>query len=410
MNQTNGKPAFLVPRLSLMMFIEFFIWGAWSVTLGVVMTKYNLASLIGDAFSASPIASIISPFILGMIVDRFFSSQWVLALLHLVGAVILWFIPDVVAAGDGSLLIFLLFIYTLCYMPTVALTNNIAFHNLEDSEKSFPVIRVFGTIGWIVAGLFIGQADLSDSTAIFYVASVSSLILGIYSLTLPNTPPPAKGQPFSLRDLLSADAFALLKVRHFFIFALCATLISIPLGTYYAYTAPFLSAVGFEKVSSLMSMGQMSEIVFMLLIPFFFKRMGVKYMLFVGMAAWFLRYVLFALGINEETRWFIYIGILLHGICYDFFFVVGFIYTDKVADEKIKAQAQSLVVLFTYGIGMLLGSQISGYLFNNMFTNDGQGEFAVWESFWWIPAVAAAVIALVFLLFFKYEEKAKETP
>ncbi|TYG34732.1 nucleoside permease [Lonepinella koalarum] len=398
------KPSFLVPRLSIMMFIEFFIWGSWSVTLGVVMTKYDLATLIGDAFSASPIASIISPFILGMIVDRFFASQWVLALLHLVGAIILWFVPDVIIAGNGSLLLILLFIYTLCYMPTVALTNNIAFHNLTDSEKSFPIIRVFGTIGWIVAGLFIGQMNLSDSASIFHIASISSVVLGIYSLTLPHTPAPAKGQPFSLRDLFSADAFALLKIRHFFIFALCATLISIPLGTYYAYTAPFLSSIGVEKVSSLMSMGQMSEIIFMLLIPLFFKRLGIKYMLFIGMLAWFLRYVFFALGINEETRWLVYIGILLHGICYDFFFVVGFIYTDKVADEKVRAQAQSLVVLFTYGIGMLLGSQISGYLFNNMFTHDGIGESDIWATFWWIPAIAAAIISLLFLVTFKYKE------
>ncbi|WP_455648307.1 MFS transporter [Lonepinella koalarum] len=398
------KPSFLVPRLSIMMFIEFFIWGSWSVTLGVVMTKYDLATLIGDAFSASPIASIISPFILGMIVDRFFASQWVLALLHLVGAIILWFVPDVIIAGNGSLLLILLFIYTLCYMPTVALTNNIAFHNLTDSEKSFPIIRVFGTIGWIVAGLFIGQMNLSDSASIFHIASISSVVLGIYSLTLPHTPAPAKGQPFSLRDLFSADAFALLKIRHFFIFALCATLISIPLGTYYAYTAPFLSSIGIEKVSSLMSMGQMSEIIFMLLIPLFFKRLGIKYMLFIGMLAWFLRYVLFALGINEETRWLVYIGILLHGVCYDFFFVVGFIYTDKVANEKVRAQAQSLVVLFTYGIGMLLGSQISGYLFNNMFSHDGVGELNIWANFWWIPAIAAAIISLLFLVTFKYKE------
>lgn len=404
MNQVIQKPALLVPRLSLMMFIEFFIWGAWSVTLGVVMTEYNLAALIGDAFSASPIASIISPFILGMVVDRFFASQWVLALLHLVGAVILWFIPDTISAGNGNSLLILLFIYTLCYMPTVALTNNIAFHNLENSEKSFPLVRVFGTIGWIFAGLFIGQTNLSNSTSIFYVASVSSVILGIYSLTLPNTPAPARGQPFSLRDLVCADAFALLKIKHFFIFALCATLISIPLGTYYAYTAPFLSAVGFEKISSLMSMGQMSEIIFMLLIPFFFRRLGIKYMLFIGMLAWFLRYVMFAIGVNENMSWLIFIGILLHGICYDFFFVVGFIYTDKVASTKIKAQAQSMVVLFTYGIGMLLGSQISGHLFNNMFTHSGQGELPIWSSFWWIPAIAALVISLFFLIFFKYRE------
>lgn len=396
------QPRLIVPRLSLMMFMEFFIWGSWSVTLGIVMTKYDLSTLIGDAFSMGPIASIISPFILGMLVDRFFPSEKVLAALHLTGAVILWFIPDFIIGQQGAALVFALLAYMLCYMPTVALTNNIAFHSLTDSEKSFPIIRVFGTIGWIVAGLFIGQADLSASPAIFHVAAVFSLILGVYSFTLPNTPPPAKGKPFSMRDLMCADAVSLFKISHFLVFAVCATLISIPLGTYYAYAAPFLDAVGFEKIGSLMSMGQMSEIVFMLLIPFFFKRLGVKYMLLAGMLAWFLRYAFFALGVSDEIRWAVYLGILLHGICYDFFFVVGFMYTDKVADEKIRGQAQSLVVLFTYGLGMLLGSQISGGLYNNMFAE--HTELSTWSAFWWIPAISAVVISVIFFIFFNYKE------
>lgn len=406
MNTAMKQPALIVPRLSLMMFMEFFIWGSWSVTLGIVMTKYELAHLIGDAFSMGPIASIISPFILGMLVDRFFSSEKVLAILHLIGAAILWFIPDFIISQQGSWLVWTLLAYMLCYMPTVALTNNIAFHSLADSEKSFPVIRVFGTIGWIVAGLLIGQADLSGSPAIFQVAAICSLILGIYSFTLPNTPPPAKGKPFAMRDLMCADAIALFKIRHFLIFAICATLISIPLGTYYAYTAPFLDAVGFEKVGSVMSMGQMSEIIFMLLIPFFFKRLGVKWMLLIGMLAWFLRYACFALGVDDSVRWAIYFGILLHGICYDFFFVVGFIYTDKVADEKIRGQAQSMVVLFTYGLGMLLGSQISGGLFNSMFTENA--PMTTWTTFWWIPAISAVVISAIFFIFFNYKDDSKE--
>ena len=209
-----------------------------------------------------------------------------------------------------------------------------------------------------------------------------------------------------MRDLMCADAIALFKIRHFLVFAICATLISIPLGTYYAYTAPFLDALGFEKVGSVMSMGQMSEIIFMLLIPFFFKRLGVKWMLLIGMLAWFLRYACFALGVSDEVRWAIYLGIILHGVCYDFFFVVGFIYTDKVADEKIRGQAQSMVVLFTYGLGMLLGSQISGSLFNSMFTADA--PLATWTHFWWIPAVSAVVISLVFFIFFNYKDETTE--
>ena len=405
--ESSGKQSvqyrLLVPRLSLMMFLQFFIWGSWSVTLGLVMSQHNMSLLIGDAFSAGPIASILSPFVLGMLVDRFFASQKVMAVMHLAGAAILWFVPQALMAQNGALLIGLLFGYTLCYMPTLALTNNIAFHSLSDKDKTFPVVRVFGTIGWIVAGIFIGVTGISDTTGIFTLAAIISVILALYSLTLPNTPAPAKGLPVKVRDLFCADAFALLKVRHFFVFSLCATLISVPLGTYYAYTASFLADAGVGDVSTAMSFGQMSEIFFMLVIPFLFRRLGVKYMLLIGMCAWFVRYAFFALGISEEGRFLLYLGILLHGVCYDFFFVVGFIYTDRIAGEKVKGQAQSMIVMFTYGIGMLLGSQISGALYNRLVA--GQTVPQAWTTFWWIPAVAAAVIAVIFLFSFKYDEK-----
>ncbi|MDM3393876.1 MFS transporter [Citrobacter sp. Cb014] len=399
----NVQYRLLVPRLSLMMFLQFFIWGSWSVTLGLVMSQHNMSLLIGDAFSAGPIASILSPFVLGMLVDRFFASQKVMAVMHLAGAAILWFVPQALVAQNGALLIGLLFGYTLCYMPTLALTNNIAFHSLSDKDKTFPVVRVFGTIGWIVAGIFIGVTGISDTTGIFTLAAVISVILALYSLTLPNTPAPAKGLPVKVRDLFCADAFALLKVRHFLVFSLCATLISVPLGTYYAYTASFLADAGVGDVSTAMSFGQMSEIFFMLVIPFLFRRLGVKYMLLIGMCAWFVRYAFFALGISEEGRFLLYLGILLHGVCYDFFFVVGFIYTDRIAGEKVKGQAQSMIVMFTYGIGMLLGSQISGALYNRLVA--GQTVPQAWTTFWWIPAVAAAVIAVIFLFSFKYDDK-----
>lgn len=401
--KASQKQHMLISRLSLMMFLQFFIWGSWSVTLGLVMTQHNMSLLIGDAFSAGPIASILSPFVLGMLVDRFFPSQKVMAVMNLAGAIILWFVPQALMAENGPLLIALLFGYTLCFMPTLALSNNIAFHSLASSEKSFPVVRVFGTIGWIVAGIFIGVTGVSSSVSIFTLASVCSVLLAIYSLTLPHTPAPAKDQPFKVRDLFCADAFLLLKKRHFFVFALCATLISIPLGTYYAFTASWLADAGVESISTVMSLGQMSEIFFMLVIPLLFRRLGVKYMLLIGMIAWFIRYALFAMGMNDETRTLIYLGILLHGVCYDFFFVVGFIYTDRIAGEKVKGQAQSMVVMFTYGIGMLLGSQISGALYNNLVA--GQGTTQSWATFWWIPAIAAAVIATLFFFTFKYRDE-----
>ncbi|NIF22321.1 MFS transporter [Candidatus Pantoea multigeneris] len=393
----------LIPRLSLMMFMQFFIWGSWSVTLGLVMTQHNMSLLIGDAFSAGPIASILSPFVLGMLVDRFFPSQKVMAVMNLAGAVILWFVPSALASENGAQLIALLFGYTLCFMPTLALANNIAFHSLAKSDKSFPVVRVFGTIGWIVAGIFIGFTGIASSASIFTLAAICSVVLAVYSLTLPHTPAPARGMPLKVRDLFCADAFALLKVPHFFVFALCATLISIPLGTYYAYTASWLADAGVTNISTVMSFGQMSEIFFMLVIPLLFRRLGVKYMLLVGMLAWFVRYALFAIGMGDEGRALIYLGILLHGVCYDFFFVVGFIYTDRIAGEKVKGQAQSMVVMFTYGIGMLLGSQISGALYNQLVA--GQGTAENWATFWWIPAIAAAAIAIIFLFTFKYRDE-----
>ncbi|RWR02489.1 major facilitator transporter [[Pantoea] beijingensis] len=393
-----------VPRLSLMMFLQFFVWGSWYVTLGVVMGEYGLSALIGDAFSTGPIASILSPFFLGMVVDRFFSSQRVLGVLHLVGAALLWILPGMFADGQSGIL-WVIFAYMLCYMPTIALSNNVAFHSLSNSEKSFPVVRAFGTIGWIVAGLLVGLGGLSSSTTIFTLAAIASLVLGIYSFTLPHTPAPDKGKPLALRDLLCADAFALLKQRHFLVFSICAMLISIPLAVYYAYAAPFISALGFENVSGVMAFGQMSELIFMLLIPLLFRRLGIKMMLLIGMLAWFLRYVMFALSVNEETRWLIYLGIVLHGVCYDFFFVIGFIYTDKVAGKRIKGQAQSLLVLFTYGLGMLIGSQISGAIFNRSVTAQGSEALVQWQHFWWLPAIAALVIAFLFFLTFHYKEE-----
>jgi nucleoside transporter len=392
----------LVPRLSLMMFLQFFIWGSWSVTLGLVMTQHNMSLLIGDAFSAGPIASILSPFVLGMLVDRFFASQKVMAVMHLAGAAILWFVPGALIAENGALLIGLLFGYTLCYMPTLALTNNIAFHSLANVDKTFPVVRVFGTIGWIVAGIFIGVTGVASSVTIFpggggQLRAAGALQPDAAAHASAGERPAGEG----------ARSFAPMPLRcskpaTFFVFSVCAMLISVPLGTYYAYTASYLADAGIADVSTAMSFGQMSEIVFMLVIPLLFRRLGVKVMLLIGMLAWFVRYAMFALGVSEEGRILLYLGILLHGVCYDFFFVVGFIYTDRVAGEKVKGQAQSMIVMFTYGIGMLLGSQISGALYNRLVA--GQTVPQAWVTFWWIPAVAAAAIALIFLLTFKYDD------
>ncbi|SEN15179.1 MFS transporter [Lihuaxuella thermophila] len=391
----------VVTRLSTMMFLQFFVWGAWYATMGLVLTKHGLSSIIGTAYSVGSIAAIIAPFFLGMVVDRFFASERVLGLLHIVGGILLAIIPAQIHSGNETALLWMLFIYTLCYMPTLALSNNVAFHHIEDGAKNFPLIRVFGTIGWIVAGVIIGQLGYSDNPVIFQIAAVASILLGLFSFTLPHTPAPAKGKPLSVRDLLCLDALEMLKERNYLVFMICSMLICIPLSAYYSFTSPFLAAVGFQNVGGVMTIGQMSEIIFMLLVPLFFRRLGVKYMLLVGMIAWTLRYVLFGFGAPAEITAFMYLGIALHGICYDFFFVTGFIYAEKKAGEKVKGQAQSLLVLFTQGIGMYIGAMIAGQLFNQTVTSQGTAALSEWKVFWLYPALGAAAIALFFFFLFK---------
>lgn len=388
-----------------MMFLEFFVWGAWYATLGLVMSQHGLSSVIGIAYSIGAIGSIIAPFFLGMVVDRFFASEKVLGILHIIGAVLLWLLAGLVNTESGTAFLWLLFIYNLCYMPTIALANNVAFHHVQDGTRSFPFIRVFGTIGWIVAGILIGQLGYSDNPVIFKIAAIASVLLGLFSFTLPHTPAPAKGKPLSIRDLLCLDALAMLKNRNFSVFILCAMLICIPLSTYYSFTSPFLAAVGFENVGSVMTIGQISETLFMLAIPFFFRRYGVKAMLLTGMLAWTARYLLFGFGAPNEITLFMLLGIALHGICYDFFFVTGFIYAEQKADEKVKGQAQSLVVLATYGIGMYIGSLIAGSLFNQTVTAQGAEALFQWKAFWLYPAVGALIIAAFFFFLFKSKDE-----
>ncbi|MGM7722271.1 nucleoside permease [Metabacillus sp. Hm71] len=402
------RNALIVPRLSAMMFLEFFVWSAWYATAGLVLSNYGLSSIIGISYSVAAIASIVAPFFLGMVVDRFFPSEKVLAILHLIGAVLLWMLPGLIESGNATALLWILFIYNVCYMPTIALTNNVAFQNLESGSKNFPYIRVFGTIGWIVAGIIIGQLGYSDNIIIFQIAAAVSLLLGVYSFTLPHTPAPAKGKPLSVRDLLFLDALAMLKDKNYLIFIVCSMLICIPLAVYYSFASPFLGTVGFDNVGSVMTIGQMSETLFMLLIPFFFKRFGVKYMLLVGMIAWTLRYVFFGFGAPEEAALFMYIGIALHGICYDFFFVTGFMYAEEKADEKVKAQAQSLIVLVTYGIGMFFGSLIAGELFNSTVTAQGSEALLQWKNFWLYPAGFAAIVAIFFFILFKEKSESDD--
>ncbi len=400
MNQTNA-------RLSAMMFLEFFIWGAWYTTVAVYMTAEGMEDLTHWPFTVNPVAAIVAPFFVGLIADRYFATERVLGVMHLLGALFLFLTPS--ASGAPVVFILLLLAYNLCFMPTLSLTNTLAFHNIEDQEKQFPIIRVFGTIGWIVAGLtvsFVGGAFVAEGlrpeqTALpLYLAGGASLALGLYSFTLPHTPPPAAGEEVSVRSIVGLDAFQALGSRSFYVFLAASLLICIPLAAYYNFLQIYLGVAGFENIAATQTIGQMSEVLFMVLMPFFFVRLGVKWMLGVGMAAWVLRYGLFALGAPEAVTWMIIGGIALHGICYDFFFVTGQIYVDKKSTPAVRGQAQGLIILITYGVGMLIGAQVAGQVYNGFLGDATALSLDQWFSFWWIPAAFAGAVLLFFLLFF----------
>lgn len=400
-------------QFSIMMFLEFFIWGAWYTTIGVFMSKHNMANLTHWPFTVNPIAAIIAPFFVGLIADRYFATQKVLGILHILGAVFMFLTPA--AAGNPLVFILLLLAYNICYMPTMSLANTICFHKMSDQEKEFPLIRVFGTIGWIVAGLLISfvlsrfvPADIKpEETAIpLYLTAGASLVLGIYSFFLPNTPPPAYGKKVSAKSIIGVDAFKQLGSSSFYVFLLCSFLICIPLAAYYNFTQLFLSGARFEHIAATQTIGQVSETLFIMLMPFFFIRLGVKWMLAAGMLAWILRYVLFALGAPDLVTWMILTGIALHGICYDFFFVTGQIYVDKKASASIRAQAQGLIVFVTYGVGMLVGAQTAGMVYNSFLGSSGSLTLQQWQSFWWIPAAFAAAVLVLFILLFKDKQPA----
>lgn len=383
-----------------MMFLEFFVWGSWYVTVGNYMDRNQMTDAIYWAYTVGPIGAIISPFFLGMIADRFFATEKVLGVLHLLGGVFIFFTPFV--TGSPVIFIILLLLHMLCYMPTVGLANTLAFHNITSQEKYFPVIRVFGTIGWIVANVVVSYILQADETAIpLHIAGVSGLLMGLFSFTLPHTPPPALGQRVTTREVLGLDALKVLNSRPFIVFIVSSFLICIPLAAYYSYAPVFLNALEIQNPAFKMSFGQMSEVIFMLLVPLFFARFGVKTMLLVGMIAWVVRYFLFALSAPTGILWMIMTGVILHGICYDFFFVAGYIYVDKKSTAKIRGQAQGFLVLVTLGAGMLIGAQVTGWLFNWIVTGSGSLVLEQWQIFWALPAVFAGLIMILFGLLFK---------
>ncbi|KEQ28970.1 nucleoside permease [Pedobacter antarcticus] len=398
-------------KLSAMMFLEFFIWGSWFVTLGTFLDKNLSASGSETAavFSTQSWGAIIAPFIIGLIADRFFNAEKILGVLHIVGAVLMY---QMYNATEVSVFYPYVLGYMILFMPTLALVNSVSFNQMKDAEKEFSTIRFWGTIGWIVAGLCISYLFLWDSKTglesgllknTFLMAGIASLVLGLMSFALPATPPKvAKGEKIKLSDILGLDALSLLKDRNFAVFFISAILICIPLAFYYQNAHPFLSSIGVNEPTGKMAIGQVSEALFLLLIPVFFKRFGFKVTILVGMIAWAVRYALFAYGNAGELSFMLLIGIALHGVCYDFFFVSGQIYTNSRAGDKYKSAAQGLITLATYGVGMLIGFEVAGMITDSYKLADGSID---WKMVWIIPAGIALVVFLLFSVFFNDKSK-----
>jgi nucleoside transporter len=388
-------------KLSSLMFLQYFVWGAWSVTMGTWLgqTLGFTGEQIGLAAGTTALAAMISPFFVGMIADRFLATEKILAVLHLIGGLVLFYGSTMSAFGPFYAV---LLGYALCYMPTLALSNSLSFHQMKDPAREFPSIRVLGTIGWIVAGLLVGTLGLEATAMPMRLAAGASLLLGLFCFALPHTPP-TRSRRASLADVIGLEALGLLRERSFAIFVLGSFLICIPLQFYYAFANPFLNEIQVVNAAGKMTLGQMSEIGFMLVMPLFFRRLGVKNMLLVGMAAWTTRYVLFAYGNNGPLVWMLYGGILLHGICYDFFFVTGQIYVDQKAPPDLRAAAQGLIAFVTLGLGMFIGSWVSGRIVD-AFALPGGGH--TWEKIWIMPAAMAGAVLLLFATFFRASDRA----
>jgi nucleoside transporter len=397
-------------QLSLMMFLQFFIWGGWFVTLGTFLGN-NLNATGGQiamAFSTQSWGAIIAPVFIGLIADRFFNAEKILGFLHLLGGGLLYLMS---ITEDFSVFYPYVFVYMLLYMPTLALVNSVSFNQMKDTTSEFPLIRTFGTVGWIVSGLvisFVFGWDAQDSIAdgalsnTFLMVAMASLMLGFFSFSLPKTPPYQQSQnKFSLKNALGWEAVKLLNDRNFLLFFIASILICIPLAFYYQQANPFLVSLKMDNPTAKMSLGQVSEVLFMLLLPLFFARFGLKKTILVGMMAWVIRYLLFALGDAGEHTYMLIVGILLHGICYDFFFVSGQIYTDFKAGEKVKSAAQGLITLATYGVGMLIGFWIAGKISDTFILNSGAPD---WKMIWLIPSFFALLVFVLFSLIFKNEK------
>lgn len=378
-------------KLSLMMFLEFFIWGAWFVTMGTYLFRLGFSGgQIGSAYSTTALAAIISPFFIGMIADKFFPAQIVLGILHLLGGGILYWVSGIT---DPGMFFWALLAYALCYMPTLALVNAIAFNQVTDTEKEFPLIRAIGTAGWIVAGLIVGFTRQEDTNIPLVIAAGASILMGLYSFLLPNTPPKSTDKKVSIGDILGVESLRLMKDGYFTIFVVASLLISMTTSFYFNFSNPFFNESGMPFPAAVMTGGQVMEAIFIAILPFFFARLGIKMILAMGMLAWSLRYFLLAFGNADSLMFLWYISILLHGACFGFFFVAGQIYVEKVAPKSIQASAQGFISLVTFGVGMAIGARFAGFVVDTLSGN--------WQQIWLTPAVISLIVGILFIGLFQ---------
>ena len=383
-------------NLSVMMLLEFLIWGAWFVTMGTYLGNLGFTGgQIGNAYITTAIAAIISPIFVGMIADKFFPAQRIMGILHLAGAALMYWVSTITSPG---LFFWALLAYALCYMPTLALANAIAFNQMKDSEKEFPVIRAIGTLGWIVVGLFIGFSRLEATNVPMLIAAGTSLLLGLYAFALPHTPPKGAGQKVTLVDILGIEALRLMKDRYFAVFVIASLLVAMTTSFYFGFANLYFNDSGMQYTAAIMTGGQFSEAIFIALLAFFFSRLGIKTIMTLGMLAWSVRYFLMAFGGNEMpgvVLW--YLAIIIHGLCFGFFFIAGQVYVEKVAPKAIQASAQGFIALVTFGVGSALGAKFSGLVVDLYTTEAGRD----WTTIWLIPAVISLVVGILFFLFFK---------
>jgi nucleoside transporter len=387
-----------------MMFLNWVIWGAWYTTLNTYLTAtlHFTGTQAGAVFGTTALASMISPFFVGFIADRFFSMERVLAVLHLIGAVVLFMVTKVTSFGS---VYGLMLLYCLCYFPTIALANALTLRQVKDAAKEFPIIRVFATIGWIAISVVIGMMRIETSPVTFLIASGMSVIMSVFCLTLPHTPPSASGQAVSARSILGLDALVMLKRRSFAVFVIASILACIPLTFYFSFTNAYLNEIGVQNAAGKMSLGQVSEVGMMLAMPFIFRRATVKSILLMGLMAWAVRYGLLAYGNAGSGMWMFYLAILLHGVCYDFFFMTGQLYTDQEAPADLRGTAQGLITFLTYGVGMFAGSILSGTAVDFFSRTEGAVTVRNWTAFWLSSGLAAAAILLLVTIGFKNKDK-----